>query len=293
MRCSPEVEVAGTHRFRERIVTVRDAKTRLKSGIEIPWLGLGTWQMPPGKKTERAVRSALDIGYRLIDTAKLYRNEADVGRAVRGSGIPRDEIFVTTKLWNTDHGYETALRAFAKSLSELDLGYVDLYLIHWPEQGLRAETWKAFERILKDGHARAVGVSNYTIRHLEEMSGYTTIPPAVNQVEFNPFLYQKDLLDYCKGAGIQLEAYSPLSKGRRLEDPRLLAIAKKYGKTPAQIALRWCTEHAVVAIPKSEDPDRQRENVDIFEFHLAPNDVAALDRLEERYRTSWDPTFAP
>lgn len=275
------------------MVTVRDAKTRLKSGLEIPWLGIGTWQMPPGKKTERAVRSALDIGYRLIDTAKLYRNEADVGRAVRGSGIPRDEIFVTTKLWNADHGYETALRAFAKSLSELDLGYVDLYLIHWPEQGLRAETWKALENILKDGRARAIGVSNYTIRHLEEMAGYATIPPAVNQVEFNPFLHQKELLDYCKRAGIQLEAYSPLSKGRRLEDPRLLAIAKKYGKTPAQVVLRWCIEHEVVAIPKSEDPTRQRENADIFGYNLEPNDVAALDRLGERYRTSWDPTFAP
>jgi diketogulonate reductase-like aldo/keto reductase len=275
------------------MVTVRDGRTRLTNGIEMPQLGLGTWQMPPGKRTERAVRSALDIGYRLIDTAKLYGNEADVGRAVRGSGIPRDEIFVTTKLWNSDHGYDTALRAFAKSLRELDLGYVDLYLVHWPETGLRAETWKAFERILKEGTARAIGVSNYTIRHLDEMSGYATIPPAVNQVEFNPFLYQRELLDRCRKAGIQLEAYSPLTKGRRLDDPRLVAVAEKYGKTPAQIILRWCIDHEVVAVPKSEDSTRQRENADIFGFHLAPNDIAVLDRLEERYRTSWDPTFVP
>jgi diketogulonate reductase-like aldo/keto reductase len=273
--------------------SVRDSRTRLKNGSEIPWLGLGTWQMPPGKKTERAVRSALDVGYRLIDTAKLYRNEADVGRAVRDSGIPRDEIFVTTKLWNSDHGYEPALRAFAKSLAELGLSYVDLYLIHWPEEGRRAETWRALERILKDGKARAIGVSNYTIRHLEEMSQYATIPPAVNQVEFNPFLYQAELMDYCKKAGILLEAYSPLVKGRRLDDPRIVAMAKKYGRTPAQIVLRWALEHEVVAIPKSENPERQRENADIFGFRFTPTDLDTLDRLDEHSRTSWDPTFAP
>ena len=259
----------------------------------MPWLGLGTWQLRSGRIAERAVRSALDIGYRLIDTAKLYGNEADVGRAIRGSGIPRDEIFVTTKLWNSDHGYDRAMKAFHRSLDSLGLGYVDLYLIHWPESGARAETWRALERICKEGTAKAIGVSNYTVRHLAEMDTYASIPPAVNQVEFSPFLFQRDLLEDCRKRGIQLEAYSPLTKGHRLSDPRLLELASKYRKTPAQILLRWCLEHQVVAIPKSEDRARQTEDADIFGFELNAEDMARLDRIGDSYRTSWDPTFVP
>lgn len=256
-----------------------EARVRLNNGVEMPWLGIGTWQMAPGHTTERAVRTALDIGYRLIDTARLYRNEASVGRAVRESGIPRDEIFVTTKLWNSDHGRDQALRAFEGSLHELGLDYVDLYLIHWPGSGQRAETWKALEAILRDGRARAIGVSNYSSRHLEEMDHYAAVVPAVNQIEFSPFVFEPTELEAARRRGIRVEAYTPLARGRRLDDPRLRAIAAKYGKTPAQTLLRWCLEHEVVTIPKSDNPAHIRENANVFDFRLAPEDVRALDGL--------------
>ena len=258
-----------------------EARVRLNNGIEMPWLGIGTWKMAPGRVTERAVRTALDLGYRLIDTARLYRNEADVGRAVRESGIPRDEIFVTTKLWNSDHGYDQALRGFDGSLRELGLDYVDLYLIHWPGNGRREETWRAFEAILRGGRARAIGVSNYAPRHLEEMDRYASVMPAVNQIEFSPFVFEPTDLEAAGRRGIRVEAYTPLTRGRRLDDPRLRAIAAKYGKSPAQVLLRWCLDHEVVTIPKSENPAHIRENANVFDFRLAPEDLHALDGLSK------------
>jgi diketogulonate reductase-like aldo/keto reductase len=265
----------------------------LPGGVEMPVLGLGVWQAAPGAETRDAVGEALRVGYRLVDTARAYRNEADVGAAVRESGIPRGEIFVTTKLWNGDHGYDRTLRAMDESLERLGLERVDLYLVHWPVEGLRHESWRAMEKILADGKARAIGVSNYTIRHLDELLARAKVAPAVNQVEFSPFLYQRDLLAHCVRHGIRLEAYGPLVRGQRMDDPVLARIARKHGRTPAQVLLRWALQHDVVAIPKSVHPARIRENSDVFGFALEADDMAALDGLDEGYRTSWDPTDAP
>jgi len=260
----------------------------------MPVLGLGMWQAGSGKATRNAVAYALQIGYRLFDTAKLYGNERDLGVAVRESGIPRDEIFVTTKLWNNDHGYESALRAFEKSRRELGgLDYVDLYLIHWPVPGLRHESWKALLKIHDDGLARSIGVSNYTIRHLEELLPATPIPPAVNQVEFHPFLYQKDLLEFCVKQRIQLEAYSPLTRGHRLNHPIVTQVAAKYARTPAQVLIRWSLQHGLVVIPKSIRPDRIRENAAVFDFELKREDMERLDSLDESSHVAWNPEDLP
>jgi diketogulonate reductase-like aldo/keto reductase len=259
----------------------------------MPWLGLGVYQAAPGFVAQAAVGEALRVGYRLIDTAKLYRNEADVGNAVRESGIPREEIFVTTKLWNSDHGYDAALRAFDRSLDQLGLDYVDLYLIHWPVAGPRRETWRALETIYTQGRARAVGVSNYMVHHLSELLEEAQVPPAVDQVEMNPFLPQRELQAYCRDHGIRLEAYSPLTKGYRLSDRRLAAVGRRYNKTPAQVLLRWCLQAGAVAIPKSVRPKRIRENADIFDFSLDAEDLRVLDALDSSLHTGWDPTHEP
>jgi len=266
------------------------SRVKLNNGIEMPILGLGVWQMAKGTETQRAVKAALDLGYRLIDTAKLYANERDVGIAVRDSGIPREEIFVTTKLWNTDHGFDAAIRAFDNSLHELGFEYVDLYLIHWPVAPLRKDSWRALVKLLRDEKCRAIGVSNYTIRLLEELLRETEVVPAVNQVEFSPFLYQQKLLDFCRENNIQLEAYSPLTKGMRLGDPKLKPFAEKYQKSVAQILIRWALQHDVVVIPKSSRPERILENSRVFDFEISSADMKALDCLTESYRTTWDPT---
>ena len=269
------------------------SRVRLNNGTEMPWLGLGVYQAPPGGAARSAVAEALRVGYRLVDTAKLYGNEADVGAAVRDSGIRREEIFVTTKLWNSDHGHDAALHAFDRSLRELGLGYVDLYLIHWPVPGARRETWRALERIYSEGKARAIGVSNYMVHHLTELLREADVPPAVDQVEMNPYLPQRELQAFCRDHGIQLEAYSPLTKGHRLSDRRLASIATKHGKTPAQVLLRWCLEVGAVAIPKSVRAERIRENAEIFDFSLDAEDLRALGDLDSSLHTSWDPTHEP
>lgn len=277
------------------------AKITLNNGTNIPALGLGTWKIPDGKTAENSVLWALRAGYRHIDTAKIYGNEKGVGAGIVKSGVARQEIFVTTKLWNADQGFEPALAAIDASLSRLGLAYVDLYLIHWPFSSdhrllgralgnKRAETWKAMEEILKAGKARAIGVSNYTIEHLEEMKNYASVPPAVDQVEFHPFLYQKDLLEYCEKNQIVLEAYSPLMHGKRLEDERITAVAKVHGKTNAQVLIRWSLQHGCVVLPKSTRQERIIENSQVFDFSLQPAEMSALDALHENYRTCWDPT---
>ena len=265
----------------------------LRGGVEMPRFGLGVWQSAPGEETRHAVAEALAAGYLLVDTARAYRNEADVGAAIRASGVPRREVFVTTKLWNADHGYDKALHAIDKSLGALGMEQVDLYLVHWPVEGLRHDTWRAMERILADGKARAIGVSNYTVRHLDELLGRARVPPSVNQVEFSPFLHQHALLAHCRQHGIQLEAYGPLVRGHRMDHPSLVAIGRKHGRTPAQVLLRWGLQHDLVVIPKSVHPERIRENADVFGFSLDAQDMATLDALDEGYRTSWDPTDAP
>ncbi len=270
-----------------------ESRARLNNGVEMPFLGLGVYGIPSKGATTKAVRAALEIGYRHVDTAAMYGNEADVGRAVRESGIPRDEIFVTTKLWNSDHGYEPALKAFDRSLRQLGLDYVDLYLIHWPGSRFRLETWKALETLYARGKARAIGVSNYTIRHLDELLPGAEVVPSVDQVECNPFLPQEELHAYARAQGIQLEAYSPLTKGRRLDDRRLRAVAAAHGKTPAQVLIRWCLEQEIIAIPKSSRQERMKENSDVFDFHLGPDTRRSLGAMDERLHTSWDPTDVP
>jgi methylglyoxal/glyoxal reductase len=269
--------------------TLRSTVT-LQGGVEMPVLGLGVWQSAPGDETRRAVAEALAAGYRHVDTARAYRNEADVGAAIRASGVPRREVFVTTKLWNADHGYDKALRAIDQSLESLGMEQVDLYLVHWPVEGLRRDTWRAMEKILADGKARSIGVSNYTVRHLDEVLGHARVPPAVNQVEFHPFLHQKELLAHCRQKGVQLEAYGPLVRGHKMEHPVLRRISGKHGRTPAQVLLRWGIQHDLVVIPKSVRAERIRENADLFGFELDAEDLSALDGLDEGYRTSWDPT---
>ena len=270
-----------------------DSRVRLNNGVEMPVLGLGVWNIPAGRATQASVRSALGTGYRLIDTAKLYGNEADVAIAVQESGVPREDVFVTTKLWNTDHGYKSAIQAFEESLSRMRMDYVDLYLIHWPVRGpARIESWDALVDLYKEGKCRAIGVSNYMMNHIEEIRG-SPVAPAVNQIEFSPFLYQKEILEYCRQRGIVVEAYSPLTRGRRLNDRRLRAIAAKYGRSPAQILLRWGLQHGLVMIPKSSQPDHIRENANVFDFEIRAEDMVALDALDEQHRMAWDPTDAP
>ena len=257
----------------------------LNNGVEIPCLGIGVYQTPPGESTLRAVQYALKIGYRHIDTAWLYGNEGDVGKAVLKSGIPREEIFITTKVWNSDQGYLSTLKAFQRSLRRLSLEYIDLYLVHWPVQGKSKETWKAMIQLLGEGKTRAIGVSNYEIFHLQEILQNFDVTPAVNQVEFHPFLYQEELLHFCKNESIQLEAYSPLTRGNKLNDPTLIALAKKYGKTAAQILIRWSLQHDLVVIPKSVHESRIKENSQVFDFQLGQSDMKALDSLNENLRT--------
>lgn len=266
---------------------------RLNNGVDMPALGLGVYRSGPGAETRRAVGAALEAGYRLVDTAAMYQNEADVGAAVRESGVPREQVFVTSKLANDDHGYENALRAFKDTARKLGMSYVDLYLIHWPGPGLRDQTWRALERLLDEGLCRAIGVSNYAIGHLEEMLDYARVLPAVNQVEFHPFMYQRELLEWLRGRGIALEAYRPLVRARKMDDPTLLAVAREHGKSAAQVLLRWSLQRGVIVIPKSVHVERIRENLDVFDFVLTDDEVSRLDALDEGLRTAWDPTRVP
>ena len=258
----------------------------------MPVFGLGTYHST-GAGINDIIAGALRLGYRHIDTAAFYRNEREIGEAIRKSGIDRGEIFITTKLWNDDQGYDNALAAFNASLDKLGLDYMDLYLIHFPVYGKRQESWRALEQILVDGRARAVGVSNYMEWHLHELLENSESVPSVNQVEFHPFLYQRDLLDFCSSKDIRLEAYSPLTKGRRLHDPTLGELAREYDKTPAQILIRWSLQHDLIVIPKSINPDRIRENADVFDFSISPEDMERLNSLDEGFRSSWDPSKVP
>ena len=250
--------------------------TKLNNGKEMPMLGLGTWKMTDAE-AENSVRAALEAGYRHIDTAKLYGNEKGVGTGVRESGIAREEIFITTKLWPTD--YFSPERAFDESLSQLTLEYVDLYLIHWPIPLMPKSVWLALEKLYASGRAKSIGISNYGIGDIEKLLEYASVVPAVNQIKFSPFDYDADILECCRSHGIVVEAYSPLTRGSQLDDPTVTKIAEKYGKTPAQIMLRWCIEHGTVPLPKSTHPERIAENAAIFDFQLSAEDVGALDSL--------------
>jgi diketogulonate reductase-like aldo/keto reductase len=263
-------------------------KTILINGVEMPLLGLGVYDMH-AKEAEQAIIDALEIGYRLIDTASMYHNETEVGNAIRKSTVQRKDIFITTKVNNADQGYDATLKAFDQSIAKLQTDYVDLYLVHWPIKGKRKETWKALEKIYDTGRVRAIGVANYLVPFLDELKTYSNITPAVNQVEFSPYLFLKDLLDYCNRDKIQLQAYSPLLRGKKFKDPRLLQLAKKYNKTPAQIILRWDIELGVSPIPKSANPERLRENFDVFDFELSKEDVHLMNGFNENLRVVDDP----
>ena len=269
--------------------------TTLNNGVEMPLLGLGVYDMY-GKDAEQAVSWALEMGYRLIDTAAMYNNEKEIGNAIRASGIPREEIFLTTKVHNDDQGFDKTLKAFDASLKKLGCDYIDLYLVHWPLSKTRRETWKALESLYgtskgqnTDGGVRAIGVANYLEPFLKELETYSEIVPAINQVEFSPYLYLKDLLQLCQSKQIQLQAYTPLVRGERMKDAKLVALAEKYDKTPAQIILRWALQHGVSTIPKSASEHRLRENFDVFDFNINEEDMLKMDSFNENLRIVEDP----
>lgn len=267
------------------------ANLTLNNQVEMPRLGFGVWQMADAE-AERAVGTALEVGYRSIDTAKLYHNERGVGRAVRDCGIPRRELFITTKLWNDEHDFDAALRAFDRSLAELNLDYVDLYLIHWPSprQNKYLQAWRALEKVHADGRARAIGVSNFGTADLTRLLNFSKIVPALNQVELHPQLAQTELTSFHRKHNIATEAWSPLGQGRGLlGDPILRRIAAKHGKTAAQVALRWSIQLGNVVIPKSVTPSRIAENFDIFGFELDAEDLADVSTLDSGRRLGPDP----
>ncbi len=264
---------------------------KLNNGVEMPSLGFGVFQIAPAE-VMGPVRVALEAGYRLIDTAWGYQNEEGVGRAVRESGIPRDQLFITTKLTNSEHGYDRALRAFDASLARLQMDYVDLYLIHWPvpKAGLYVETWRALEKIYADGRARSIGVSNFTVAHLQRLFDETGTVPAVNQVELHPRFSQPALREFHTLHGVATEAWAPIGQGKGLlEDPVIKDMAGRYGRSPAQVVLRWHLQIGNIAIPKSVTPARIRENLDLFDFELTPVDVQQLSELAPEERIGPDP----
>ncbi|MFC3748146.1 aldo/keto reductase [Paenibacillus sp. GCM10012306] len=260
----------------------------LNDGVTMPWLGLGVFKTEDGDEVVHAVKSALEIGYRSIDTAAVYKNEEGVGRGIRESGVAREELFITTKLWNSDQGYESALQAFEDSRRKLGLEVIDLYLVHWPVTGKYRESWKALVHLQKEGLVKSIGVSNFQIHHLKDIIEDTGVVPAVNQVEFHPLLTQRELLKYSREQGIQLEAWSPLMRGN-LDLPLIQELATKYGKTPAQIVLRWDIQQGVITIPKSVHANRIQENAAIFDFTLSDEDVKALEDLNQDRRFGPDP----
>ena len=245
-------------------------------------LGLGVWQMAAGSETEQAVEYALEVGYRHIDTASLYRNEQSVGAALKRSGLPRDEVFITTKLAS----HPSAARALAKSLRRLNLDYVDLYLIHWPIPLLSGRHWRQFESLQERGLTREIGVSNFGIKQLETLGKHASGPPTVNQVQFSPYHYRRRLLEYCQEHGIVLEAYSPLARGQGLHDPTITSLAERLGRTPAQVMLRWAIQHRAIVIPKSTDKERIRANGQVFDFALSAEDMQTLNELDRTAHSS-------
>jgi diketogulonate reductase-like aldo/keto reductase len=274
-----------------KLVSSKVTPITLNNGVEMPQLGFGVWQVP-NDEAEQAVTTALEAGYRSIDTAAAYGNEEGTGKALAKSGVARQDLFITTKLWNTDQGYDSTLRAFDESLDRLGLEYVDLYLIHWPlpARGTFVDTYKAFETIYADGRAKAIGVCNFLPEHLETLFEATNVIPAVNQIELHPFLQQLADRDYNAERGIAIEAWSPLGRGQGLlEVPAITAIAQKHGRTPAQVVLRWHLQLGNVVIPKSVTPSRIKENIDVFDFSLDADDIAAISALNEDRRLGPDP----
>ena len=263
--------------------------TTLHNGVKMPWMGLGVFKVTEGEEVIQSVKAAIGNGYISIDTAAIYGNEEGVGQAIRESGVPREELFITSKVWNSDQGYESTLKAYETSLNKLGLDYLDLYLIHWPGKDKYKETWKALEKLYKEGRVHAIGVSNFQIHHLEDLISTAEIKPMVNQVEYHPHLTQKELQAFCKKEGIQLEAWSPLKQGQLLNEPILVDIAHKYNKSVAQVILRWDLQNGVVTIPKSIKEHRIIENADVFDFELSAEDMEKIDGLNQDSRAGSHP----
>lgn len=288
------IELANQKRIGCTMANANVPNVTLNDGNTMPQLGLGVWQAANDGETEQAVLAALQAGYQLIDTATIYANEESVGKAIESSGIARDELFITTKLWNSDQGADKVRPALELSLQKLGLDYVDLYLIHWPmpAKDLYVDTWQEFEKLRADGLAKSIGVSNFQVAHLERLATETGIIPAVNQIELHPGHIQQELRDYCAAHDIRVESWSPIggSKGNLLSDPALLLIAKHYSKTPAQIVIRWHLQHGLIVIPKSVHEKRIRENIDVFDFELSAADMTAVDNLDGAGRQGPDPS---
>ncbi len=270
---------------------------KLSNGVRLPCVGMGTWQVPDGDELVANLKDAISVGYRHIDTAHIYGNEHSVGLAVRTCGIPREKIFVTSKLWNTDRGYEATIAAFNKTLATLGFEYLDLYLIHWPAargepmtwQSINSGTWRAMEDLYKSGRVRAIGVSNFLVHHLVPLLARANIAPMVNQIEFHPGYMQKPTVEFCMERGIQIEAWSPLGRGALIRHPVLCELAQKYGVTSPQIALRWCLQHGVATLPKSMNAERRRQNADLFGFNISEEDMTRLDNLPQTGFSGLDP----
>jgi len=263
--------------------------TKLYNGVEMPWFGLGVHRAGAGSEVLNALRCALQAGYRSIDTASYYQNEHCVGKVIAESGIRREDIFITSKVWNSDQGYHSTIRAFEQSLEKLQTDYLDLYLIHWPQNELTLDTWKAMEELYQKGQVRAIGVSNFLVKHLKSLMSMATIKPMVDQFEFHPELIQPELLEFCKANQIQPEAWRPIMKGRVNDLPVLQQLSEKYQKSPVQIVLRWDIQKGVVTIPKSVTPERIIHNADIFDFELSPADMDRIDGLDRFSRMGEDP----
>jgi diketogulonate reductase-like aldo/keto reductase len=261
----------------------------LNNGVEMPWLGFGVFLSPPGSTTYDSVRVALDVGYRHIDTAMIYENEQDVGKAIKDSRVPREEIFVTTKVWNDDMRSNNTLKAFDRSRKLLDIDMIDLYLVHWPVQGKYIDTYKVLEGLYRDGKVRAIGVSNFLVHHLQDLLSRVDVNPVINQVEWHPWLQLPDLYQYTRENKIQLEAWAPLIQGQGAQVPLFKEIGAKYGKSWAQVMIRWDLQREVVTIPKSNTPSRIKENSQVFDFELSAEDMAAINALDEGKRVAADP----
>jgi methylglyoxal/glyoxal reductase len=270
------------------MVSIFDTHT-LHNGVKIPAFGLGVYKVEEGEQIEETIQTALDLGYRLIDTASFYQNEEGVGRAIRNSSIPREDLFITTKVWNSEQGYDNTLKAFNESMDRLGLDYLDLYLVHWPVKGKYLDTWRALEQLYREGKVKAIGVSNFKIHHLEDLLSHCKEKPVINQVELHPLLSQAELRNFCHEHEIKVEAWSPLSRGRFLDDPVLRKIAEKYAKTPAQVILKWHMQNQIIPIPKSVTPSRLKENADIFDFKLDQQELEEINGLNKDQRFGADP----
>ncbi|MFD2673462.1 aldo/keto reductase [Marinicrinis sediminis] len=264
-------------------------RTTLNNGVKMPWFGLGVFKTEEGAEVQQAVKAAIEAGYRSIDTAAIYGNEEGVGTAIKESGVDRQSLFITTKVWNADQGYEETLRAFEESRKKLQVDYLDLYLVHWPVKGKYVDTYRALEKLHKDGHVRAIGVSNFNAHHIEDLLQQCEIVPAVNQVEYHPLFQQNELHAFCKKHHIQLEAWAPLAQGQLLDHPKLQAIADKHQKTIPQVILRWDLQQEVVTIPKSIKAERIQSNADVFDFELDASDMDTIASLNENKRIGPDP----